>query len=77
MMADREWSGVRYSADQFHIYYKSRFLGCDDMMLPNGRTISIPRSTAGLDVAEFAAYFDAVQADCAERGVYLADLETT
>lgn len=46
------------------------------MTMPNGKTLTIPRSTANLDVAEFSAYFDAVQADCAERGVYLADMES-
>lgn len=43
--------GVAYSAEQFHTYYKSRFLGCDDIPMPNGKTLTIPRSTASLDVA--------------------------
>lgn len=67
--------GIAYSADQFHAYYKSRFLGCDDVKLPNGKTLTIPRSTAGLDVAEFSEYLDAVQADAAARGVWLEDAE--
>lgn len=66
--------GEAYSAEQFHTYYKSRFLGCVDVKLPNGKTLTIPNSTADLDVAEFSDYFDAVQADAAERGVFLADL---
>lgn len=73
-MAEREWNGQRYSAESFHKYYASRFLGCDDIPMPNGKTATIPRSTANLDVAEFGAYFDAVQADAAERGVYLDEL---
>mgnify|MGYP000897649738 FL=1 len=75
MMAAREWNGQRHSAEAFHLYYKSRFLGCDDVRLPNGRTLAIPRSSADLDVAEFGEYLDKVQADAAERGVYLADLD--
>jgi len=75
-MAAKDWGGQRYSADSFHAYYKSKFLGVDDVKLPNGKTITEIRSTANLDVAEFSAYFDAVQADCAERGVYLADMES-
>jgi hypothetical protein len=67
-MAERKWQGQQYSAETFHKYFASKFLGADDMRLPNGKTLTIPRSTAN---------FDAVQADCAERGVYLADLETT
>ena len=66
--------GVVYSAEQYHVYYRSRFLGCDDHLLPNGKTVSIPRSTADLDVEEFSAYLTQVEADAAERGVFLADL---
>lgn len=75
MMAARDWQGQRYSADTFHTYYKSRFLGADDVTLPNGKTLTIPRSSADLATDEFADYFDRVQADAAERGVYLADME--
>ena len=67
--------GKAYSAEQYHKYYASRFLGCDDMALPNGKVLTIPRSTATLDVAEFGDYFDKVQSDAAARGVWLADLE--
>lgn len=74
MMAARAWNGQHYSADQFHEYYKSRFLGADDVRLPNGRTLTIPRSSADLTTEEFSEYLDRVQADAAERGVYLADL---
>lgn len=66
--------GKSFSAESFHTYYKSRFLGCDEFALPNGRTILIPRSTANLDVAEFGDYLDKVQADAAERGVYLDEV---
>jgi hypothetical protein len=66
----------KFSAEQMHVYYKSRFLGCDDVDLPNGKTLSIPRSTAGMDADKFSAYLDAVEADAAQRGVFLADLET-
>ena len=72
-MAERKWAGQEYSAESFHKYYASKFLGCDDLTLPNGKTLSLPRSTASLDVAEFSDYFDKVQADAAERGVYLDD----
>jgi hypothetical protein len=66
--------GKTYSADQMHIYYKSRFLGCDDVALPNGKVLTIPRSTAQLESTEFAEYVTQVEADAAERGVYL-DME--
>ena len=74
-MAARPWGGQHYSPSSFHAYYASKFLGCDDVRLPNGVTLSIPRSTSALDVDEFGRYLDQVQADCAERGVYLEDME--
>jgi len=74
LMSQREWGGKTYSADQFHAYYKTRFLGAEDMTLPNGKTLTIPNSTANLDVSEFSDYFEKVQADAAERGVFLDEL---
>jgi hypothetical protein len=73
-MAARCLAGKQYSVEAFHLYYASRFLGCDDVTLPNKVTLTIPRSTSALDVDEFGKYLDQVQADCAERGVYLEDL---
>jgi hypothetical protein len=75
MMAAREWSGERYSVKAFHIYYREKFLGCEDVKLPNGKVETMPLSTAEADTPEFSDYFDKVQADAAERGVYLADLD--
>lgn len=63
--------GERYSADQFHAYYRSRFLGCDDLKLPNGKVLTIPRSTRDLDVSEFSDYMTQVEADANARGVFL------
>jgi hypothetical protein len=75
MAANLAPGGVSYSAEQYHTYYKSRFLGCDDVKLPNGKTLAIPHSTADLDVAAFSAYFEQVQADAAERGIFLDSME--
>jgi hypothetical protein len=73
-MAERDWNGQRYSAESFHAYYKQRFLGADDVLLPNGKTLTIPRSTANLDADEFSDYLAKVEADAAERGVFLSEL---
>ncbi len=67
--------GQAYSADSWHLWAKSRFLGCDDVRLPSGKVLPVARSTAGLDVAEFADYLDRVQAWANERGVWLEDHE--
>lgn len=69
--------GNGYSAEQWHTYFKSRYLGCEDMKLPNGKTIVVPQSSAGLDVVEFATFMERVEAWAAERDVYLADMEGT
>lgn len=63
-----------YSAEIWHEWAKSRFLGMDDVELPNGKTLHKVRSTAGLDGAEFADYVMKLEAWAAERGVYLEDL---
>ena len=68
--------GHVYSADSWHLYFKSRFLGCDDVTLPNGKTVAIPRSTASLDVAEFSEYVTKLEAWAASRDVYLDEMET-
>jgi hypothetical protein len=64
-----------YSADQWHLYCKSRFLGCDDFTMPNGKTMTIPKSTADLDVGAFGDYMTAVEAWANERGIFLEDME--
>jgi hypothetical protein len=67
--------GQTFSAEQYHVYFKSRFLGCDDVKLPSGRIITIPRSSADLDTSAFNDYMTQVEADLNARGVYLEDAE--
>ena len=67
--------GKVFSADQWHTYAKSRWLGCDDVTLPNGKVLSIPRSSASLDVTEFGAYMEQLEAWAADHYVYLDGLE--
>jgi hypothetical protein len=63
--------GNEYSAETYHVYYKLKFLGADDVKLPNGKVIAVPKSTAELDKAEFHEYAFMVEHDANERGVYL------
>jgi NinB protein len=65
--------GQTYSADTWHVWSKSKWLGCDDVKLPSGKVLSIPRSTATLDVAEFAEYMTQVEAWANEHGAWLED----
>ena len=62
-----------YSAEQWHMYFKSRFLGCDEVQLPSGKSLVVPRSTANLDIAEFSDYQTQVEAWANEHNVYLED----
>lgn len=66
--------GQSYSADQWHVYCKSRWLGCYDVALPNGKTLTLPRSTAGLSVDEFNDYMGRVEAWAGERDVWLEEM---
>ena len=65
---------VQYSADAWHVYCKQRWLGADDVTLPNGKVYSQPRSSAELDKQEFAEYMQAVEAWACEHGIFLADM---
>ena len=65
--------GQVFTAEAWHYWCKSKWLGCDDFVLPNGKTLVIPRSTANLDTAEFNAYMTAVEAWANDHGAYLED----
>ena len=69
--------GAEYSAESFHLYFKSRYIGCDDIRLPNGKIISIPKSSADLDVGEFAEYMTKIECFAQERGIYMEDIGET
>lgn len=70
-MAATEWSGQQFSKKAFHIYYASKFLGCEDITLPNGIVVTQPVSTSDEDIPDFGDYLTKVEADCNERGVFL------
>ena len=66
---------VTYSADTWHQYFKSRFLGMDEFVLPNKKTVQFPKSTTGLDVAEFNEYMEKVEHWAGEHDVWLEAME--
>lgn len=67
--------GKTFSADQWHQYCKSKWIGCDDMTLPNGTVLTMPKSSADLDATAFAEFMQAVEAWAASHDVYLDDME--
>lgn len=68
-------NGQTFTADTWHLWAKSKWLGCVDHILPNRKTVTIPNSTANLDVVEFSDYMTQVEAFANERGVFLEDME--
>lgn len=65
--------GETFSAETWHYYCRSRFLGCEDIRLPDGRTHSEPNRTSTLDRGEFSEYMQQVEAFANEHGAYLED----
>jgi len=66
--------GVSYTPETWHTYFKQRFIGADDVRLPNGKVITQPKSSAELDKHEFAEYMTAVESWAGEHDVWLADI---
>lgn len=66
----------KFTAEIWHEYFKSRFLGMNEVYLPNGKTLHKSRSSAELDTTEFATFMEQVEQFAAERGVYLDAVET-
>ena len=74
-LAERVKPGdVQYSAETWHCYFKLKLLGGDDVKLPNGKVIVVPKSSADLDKGEFHEYAEKVENFMNERGVYLDEM---
>ena len=65
--------GQNYNANAWHVYLAQRYLGCNDITLPNGKVVVMPVSTSSLTKEEFAEYFDRCLVWAAEHGVVLPD----
>jgi len=68
--------GQEFSAETYHLWAKSKWLGCIDYVLPSGRTLTIPNSTAALDTQQFSDYLTQVESWANEHDIYLEDMET-
>ena len=73
VLSEKPVQGNKFSSEAWHIYLKYKFLGADDIKLPNGRLITRPKSTADLDKPEFANYMTEVEAWCNEHEVFLPE----
>ena len=67
--------GKQFTAEAYHEYFKLRYLGADEIALPNGKTVQRARSSADLDKDEFAEYMMRVEQWANERDVYMDEME--
>ena len=66
--------GQEYSAETWHHYFKMKHLGADDVKLPNGKVVAVPKSSAELSTDKFHEYAFEVEAWANERGVHLDEM---
>lgn len=65
--------GKTYLAEVWHEYFKGRFIGYEEIRLPNGRVLEQPISTTTLDKFAFGEYMTQIEAWAAGRGILLWD----
>jgi len=68
--------GKQYSAESYHLWAKSKWIGCDEMKLPNGAVLLMPRSSADLSTEKFADYMTQLEAWANDLDVFLEDAES-
>ncbi len=66
--------GKVYTAEVWHEYFRQRFLGAEDVVLPNGKTVVRSMSTTELDIDEFSDYLTQVQVWAVEHGIIDASI---
>jgi hypothetical protein len=62
-----------FNSEVWHKYFKAKYLGCTDIMLPNRKIISEPNSTSELDMSEFNDYMTKVEVFANDHGAYLEE----
>ena len=65
--------GDKFSSETWHEYFKGRFIGQEEIKLPNGKNIVRPISSTTLDKAAFAEYMTQVEAWAAGHGILLGE----
>lgn len=70
-ISEQAWvNGRLYDSDVWHEHYARKYGVCEDIVLPNGETITRRKSTTQMTVREFSEYTNRVEADAAtELGV--------
>jgi len=65
--------GVVHTSEVWAEYFKIRFIGKDEMVLPNGKRVERAISTTTLDKVAFAEYMTRIEVWAAEHGILLAE----
>lgn len=68
--------GIQHAPDTWHCYFKQRYIGVDEIRMPNGHELKIPKSSADLDTAEFADYMMKVEQWAMERNIYMEEMQS-
>lgn len=72
-IADNPVKGQRFATESWHEYFKGKFIGKEEVKLPNGDVFNRPISTTTLDVVQFGEYMTQIEAWAAGHGILLSD----
>jgi hypothetical protein len=65
--------GVNHSAEAWHHWFRQKFIGSEDLTLPNGKVFSQPISTTTLDVGAFSEYLTQIESWAAGHGLLFSE----
>lgn len=69
-IAENVWvNGRRFDSQTWHEHFKREFIGCEEIVLPNGEIERRGISTTTLDTAQMAEYQTRIEAWAAQQGV--------
>lgn len=69
-IAENVWiDGRKYETKVWHEYFKTQYLGFDDLTLPDGKTVIIPFSTTKLNIKQMSDYQAKIEKFGIEHGI--------
>jgi hypothetical protein len=78
MIADKvKPQGIAHTAETWHEYFKQRYLGMDEFVLPNKKTIMTQKSTTELETTDFSEYMAKVESWAMERDIFMDETNPT
>lgn len=67
--------GKHFGAAAWDEYFKERYLGKEEVELPNGKIITRTRGTSSLKKDEMSEYMLKIESWCGQHGVQLPDFD--